>query len=295
MHWCWLALWLLGSPGDVPPPNESNVVAAPIVYEGDVPEAWQQRFAERLAIGLGGDSLGADPSVTWTVQATVERRDGEYYVKLTVSRSDGDAAATEAEDRCELCGEGEVAERLELVAARLRRQLEAAVGVRPRLLVRSRPSGAFVELDGEVVGRTPLDLSVDEGAHIVALRAEGYATGSFEVSLVAGSTTTRELVLAENAAEEPTATPGSRLRVPGIAMTAVGVAAIVTGSVLVTLHGREVRSRCRPDVDGDCMQLFNTRLPGAIVIGGGVTLGITGAVLWGHSWRLRGRQRRSGR
>ncbi len=286
MHWCWLALWLIGTPAEVPPTNESNVIAAPIIYAGDVPEAWQRQFAKRLALGLGGGRLGVDPSIIWTVQTTVERRDGEYYVKLTVSRSDGDTAATEAEDRCELCGEGEVAERLELVAARLRRQLEATVGVRPRLLVRSRPSGALVEIDGEVVGRTPLDVSVDEGPHVVEVKADGHAPGSFEVSSVAGSTTTRELVLVA----DETSKPKTPLLAPGIALTAVGVAGIVTGAVLLTLHGREVRSRCRPDVDGDCMQLFNTRLPGAVVVGVGGALGITGAVLWGHS-RRSGRRR----
>lgn len=53
------------------------------------------------------------------------------------------------------------------------------------LAISSQPSGATVEINGEVVGKTPTQLEVAEGRHELALKAAGYKTWQRQLDIVA--------------------------------------------------------------------------------------------------------------
>ncbi|MEM6995241.1 MAG: PEGA domain-containing protein, partial [Myxococcota bacterium] len=156
---------------------------------------------------------------------------------------------------------------------------DAAAGTSAALSLRTRPEGASVELDGGPVGATPLQLEVDEGQHRLRFELEGYEDARLVVDSVAGLTITRDIEMI------PLEAPSRRRRPAhwaGIGLTAGGSAAIITGAVLMALHAREVRTPCEADAEGDCRQLFNTRIPGAVVLGSGVVMAAVGAGLWIH-------------
>lgn len=64
-----------------------------------------------------------------------------------------------------------------------------------RLAVASTPSGAQVRLDGDLVGRTPLDLEVPPGRHGVRIELDGHMAHEAEVDARAGSTSSLAIVL----------------------------------------------------------------------------------------------------
>lgn len=69
-----------------------------------------------------------------------------------------------------------------------------------RLAVTSEPSGAKVYLDGDYVGVTPLLIGgivtgVPAGKHTILLQAPGYCDWEGTVYVIAGKTTTVEVIL----------------------------------------------------------------------------------------------------
>jgi hypothetical protein len=80
-----------------------------------------------------------------------------------------------------------------------------------------------------------------------------------------------------SAARSDRRTPDSSLRIPGYATLSAGAVALVAGSTLIALDGREHGARCRAendtaiDADGDCRYVHRT-------LGGGISL-VLGGVL----------------
>lgn len=70
-----------------------------------------------------------------------------------------------------------------------RRRLEEQAGDTPaKLLLRSEPSGAQVQVDGKLVGQTPLLLVVAPGSYEVRMRGARMEHGAKQVSLLPGET-----------------------------------------------------------------------------------------------------------
>ncbi len=277
-----IALWLAVAPPATEPTSPSpGIELQPLGIEGEVSDVWRARFSERVVAGLRSD---VEPSPPWVVQVRVVNDEGNYQLELRAQRAGAGDLRAAITTSCELCGEGEVADRLQTHAAKLRAQIDAAAGTPARLSLRTRPPGASVELDGGPAGATPVELEVDEGEHRLRFELDGYEDARLVVESVAGLTVSRDIDLV------PLATP-TRERTPahwvGIGLTATGGAALITGAVLMALHAREVRTPCEADADGDCRQLFNTRVPGAVVLGTGVAAAVVGAGLWIHSARRR--------
>jgi hypothetical protein len=93
------------------------------------------------------------------------------------------------------------------------------------LTLRSEPSGALVEVDGEALGVTPLTREVAPGKHALKLSQSGYTALETRVELEAGGS--RELMIPLSAAAAPAAAPSPA---PGVAPAAAAHAARPAGS-----------------------------------------------------------------
>ncbi|SFM33268.1 PEGA domain-containing protein [Methanolobus profundi] len=63
--------------------------------------------------------------------------------------------------------------------------------------VKSDPSGAEVWIDGALRGRTPVEITVIEGLHVVEIKMDGYTTVSKELTFKADSTNHQTFTLSE--------------------------------------------------------------------------------------------------
>jgi hypothetical protein len=93
--------------------------------------------------------------------------------------------------------------------------------------VGSAPPGATVFVDGEAVGRTPLnDFQIEPGPHVVELRLNGYSAQTATVTIDDGARLDRVFTLVPLGG----APSGPRAQWPGWAMIGVGVAAVGVGA-----------------------------------------------------------------
>ena len=130
-----------------------------------------------------------------------------------------------------------------------------------RIKISTKPQGATVVLDHEVIGVAPIERDVAAGPHEIVLM-----NGTHEVgrrALTVHPTETAEVTIAVHAPPGPS-------RVPGYLALGAGVAAIATGAVLY------VKS---PTDDGSQLYYYNTK-PWGIGVGiGGIALVATGFYL----------------
>jgi len=82
------------------------------------------------------------------------------------------------------------------VEPRVDQTLEATLDVAPgTLVVTSEPTGAEVSLDGDALGRTPVEREVAGGGHIVEVRLEGHRTAQRRAVVPFGQRTSVEVAL----------------------------------------------------------------------------------------------------
>jgi hypothetical protein len=81
--------------------------------------------------------------------------------------------------------------------------LVPAKGELAHIRVKTSVPGADIQLDGALVGRTPIDvtLSVEPGSHELALQRKGYRTASLRRDLGEGQTWEADVVMEEDSAE----------------------------------------------------------------------------------------------
>jgi len=278
--------------------------------EGDAPAGAKQAFETALRDGLdragfavaaGEDACDADTSCrvaaarraaadyAVTLSVSVARRD--YTVEVTVLDATSGAVVSESREVCEVCGLAEAVTVVDSLAGAVVSRLDALALEPPRLRFSSAPQAALIRLDGEVVGETPFERPVAVGSHTVSAEKAGYVSESRDIEAIAGVSSSVRFEL------EPVpdvVDPQARHRRRwGIASVSVGAAAVVSGIVLVALHGRSNALQCsgaNVDPDGDCKFLYATRVPGIVVGVAGVGLVAAGAVLL-----VRGRRGRNER
>lgn len=296
--------WQASAEGTTPAPSEATdprIVVVPARFEGDVSEVARFRIEGALLDELRRrglelvepqDVMAAEPSAdecgddaclqklvqrmhgTHALQLVVRAEGRDYAIRLTLVDASGREAELESE--CPICGFDEVGELVAEEAGKLERRIEA-VEVPARLRVRSTPAGASVFVDDEVVGVTPLEISVVPGKHQVRLEYDGYFGQSRDLVSISGADESMEVTLQEM----PTAGPG-RLWIPGWTALGVGVAGVVTGAALLVVHHRPVPSRCGPestDVNGVCRWRYDTVAGGATTMALGIGGVVAGAVL----------------
>ena len=289
-----LALLLpTGTAGAAPGDNAERIAIARLHFAGQVPEALRATLANRLVAGLtavdfqvvrspvareSGNSVEIEGGRACTdadcfralaqkirvghlVTALVEENDKTFAVTLElISGRNGSVVGTNRE-RCEICGVEEVGEKMSLAAATLRSRLEALTRSPALFVIRTRPPGASVAIDGRRVGRTPLDITLESGPHTMVLEREGY--DPLERSFVATSGVDESLEL--DLVRLPTRFP---YRAAGWTALVSSVALAAGGIYFLTLDGDEV-SCTTNDMDGrgNCPRVYRTNVAGATLLG----------------------------
>ncbi len=222
-------------------------------------------------------ALGKATGATFALRARVTVNDRDYVIRLELVTIKDAAVVATSEERCDLCGRGEVGTLVETQAALLRRKLEDLIQGPPVLVLTSQPAGALVYVDDELVGQTPLERTSIAGAHVVRVVLEGYVPELRQLQLATG---VRESI------SVPLRRSPRALRRRGLGWGGVGlgIPAVAAGVVLLVLDGREIRSDCsasdrNQDLGGRCRYIHNTDWSGAVALAAGAALIAIGATL----------------
>lgn len=218
--------------------------------------------------------LGVSHAVVLEVVAT----GNDYGIVLTVVDRSG--WASKRDSQCQICGFAEVATMV--------RDQASAFG--PALLradqpasfhIDSTPPHAEVRIDDELVGRTPIDVEVAPGSHLITVSTPGYSGAQSELVAVAGVEERLVLGLVE-LPEQRDPERMRRFRVAGWSLIGVGVGLAGVGGATLALHHREPTKRCTSDaidVNGVCQWHYDT-LPLAIpLLASGAAAIVTGSIL----------------
>ena len=293
--------------------SHARVSVLPILVSGETSDAAREALRERLRKGLARGAfelidqarvdaiadtgcaddgcykrLQEETGTTYLVRTFVTIRDRDYRIKIDlVDVRSGNVVAT-SEEGCELCGVAEVGSVLEAQGAQLRKKLEDLVKEPPVLVITSKPAGALVMVDGNVVGVTPVERTMLAGDHVVRVSYDGYIPEERDVNSVHGVREAVDIELKR--------TPESkRYRALGWAALATGLPTIAGGAALVFLDGREVRSNCTGDnVDaaGNCKFVYQTKWGGTGLIAAGAALTAIGIMLLVRYSDRRGKARK---
>jgi hypothetical protein len=159
-----------------------------------------------------------------------------------------------------------------LAASALRERLETVARAPARFVVRSRPASATVEIDGKIVGLTPLDVELAGGVHHLRLLMSGYDTLERTLTVVSGVDEGMDLNLV--------AIP-SRFsnRTVGLATLAGGVVLLVSGIITMAFDRDEIAcSASEKDLYGHCPWVRSTKWWGAAMVGTGAAAATLGGV-----------------
>jgi hypothetical protein len=175
-------------------------------------------------------------------------------------------------ERCETCGVEEAGEKMGLAASALRERLETVARAPARFVVRSRPTSATVEIDGKIVGVTPLDVELAGGAHHLRLLMRGYDTLERTLTAVGGVDEGMDLDLVAIPSHFPH-------RTVGLATLAGGVVLLVSGIITMTFDREEIGCSAREkDPYGHCPWVRSTKWWGAAMVGTGAAAATLGGV-----------------
>ena len=285
---------------------KQRVAVVRLAFEGNVPEVARDFFGQRLveglaaarfevmtgamvrerlaAAGLAADSCSGGSctekaaralGVAFLVFAAVTEHDKTYDIALDLVNGRSGVTIGTNRERCEICGVEEASEKVSLAASALRARLEALAYSPAGFIIGSRPAGARLTLDGEPLGRTPVDRELPAGVHKLELATEGYDDLERTVTAVNGVDETLDLDLVVVPSKVP-------LRALGWTALAVGVAALVGSVWLESLDGKEIACDVsQEDAFGHCPRVRSTRVAAAILAGvGGASTTLGGVWLY---------------
>ncbi len=284
-------------------PERPQVAVLRVGFTGAVGEAAREMFGQRLVEGLAVaefqvtsgppvkqrlGAVGIDPrscngddcyrraapalGVGYLVTGAVGESRKTYDITLELINGRTGAVIGTHRERCEICGFEEAGEKMGLAASVLRSRLEALVRAPARFVIRSRPMGAAVWMDGQPIGRTPLDREIAGGAHALQVSAEGYEVSQRSLTVVSGVDETLDLELLPLPSKFP-------FQTAGIAAVAVGAAALIGGIYALSVDGDQIAcSAAEKDPFGNCPHLRSTRTLAAVLVGLGVGAGTLGGV-----------------
>jgi hypothetical protein len=210
--------------------------------------------------------------VSYLVAAQISERQKSFEITLELlSARSGSVVGTNRE-RCEICGVAEVGEKMSLAASTLRARLEALARSPARFVIRTRPSGAQVWIDGNPVGATPLDLSLPAGERTMVIEREGFKPLKRTFSVTRGVDEALDLDLVQL----PTKFP---FRAAGWAAVGTGVALAAGGIYLLSLNGGEVSCNDNErDMFSNCPRVYRTTAAGASMLGASAVVATLGGV-----------------
>ena len=215
-----------------------------------------------------------EADVDYVLWAALSASDRDYTLDLRLERLDDPEEASSFVERCALCGLAEACERIEEGASGLLVPLAEVPEAAPRLLLTTEPSGARVVIDGEFVGRSPVDRVLSPGTHRVEASAAGYVATDYVVE----AEPNRRFDVALNLAKvTPAPSPPPAPRLNGWIPIGIGVPTLAGGIVLAAVDGRPPLG-CGSE-SGGCDGRLETIWPAAGMLVAGAALTTLGAVL----------------
>jgi hypothetical protein len=269
-----------------------HVAIIGLEWRGNVPEGAREILTTRLREGLAAAAFDVsatsdarscqDPScypalaqslnVGYLVVGKVEEERKTYEITVELVNGRTGSSIGSNHERCEICGMEDAAEKMGLAASALRARLEAHVRTPARFIIRSRPGGAQVALDGRPVGRTPFDARLVGGEHRLTLSAAGFDALDRNFTVVSGVDETLEYEMVHVPTKFPYKTAGWIAVATGAVLVAGGVLALVADSSELACNASE------RDPQGDCPNLRSTRALGGILLGAGAVSATLGGV-----------------
>lgn len=182
-----------------------------------------------------------------------------------------------AEERhCDPCTDDALASLAgELAQAQLRRL--AVVRGRTHISIRTTPPGAYITFDGETQGASDAVIPTYPGPHTIRLELDGHHVETRTVEAVEGKTVEINVPMRpKDAGGAPIRPPLPRLSRWGpIAVGSAGVAALITGGLLIVLHDPH-----GPDLGPREEYYYATRTPGIVTAIGGAAAVAASIYLW---------------
>ncbi len=279
--------------------GEARLAVLPLRVEGSIDGETRERWTAGLREGLGRgqaelvdpaqvtpflegncdrqscyDRVRANSGATHLVRTTVVAKNRDFILKLDLIDAKAGEVVLSEDETCEICGSTELVTLLDSQGALLQTRL-SAMGSGPAVLVLdTKPAGALVFIDGEVVGTTPLERPVLEGSHKIRVSLNGYVAEERELTLVNGAREQLDLTLQR--------TPGNpKSRALGAAGLTGGLLLLGAGVALVAIDDTEYKKTCTGagiDAEGNCQSLYGTGPLGSVLIGVGAVLGTIGVV-----------------
>ncbi len=281
-------------------PDETSLRVVPAQVQGELPAHVRQEVDARLRDSVADDAALLDGTVAsactddacWSalateakasrlVQATIVVDDRDYAVRADVRDASGTVIAS-VDQRCEICGHEELVDTIELLGNALRRKLASEIVALPTLVVTSTPVGAWVSIDGENAGTTPLELTLAEGSHDIRVSKDGHVAQLRRVALVAGVRERVEVSLAPLPDRAPAPKQQTAMRAAGGTLLGLGLASIGAGIGLVVLDQNPQESRCdgqNVDIEGNCKYRYATLEGGIAAISVGAAALAAGIAL----------------
>jgi hypothetical protein len=208
----------------------------------------------------------------------------DYDLQLEIVEVASGRVVASSRERCNLCGVAEAAQVAAAQSGALVQKLEASAKQPATLALTSRPSRMTVEVDGVVIGQTPLRHKIAPGKHRIRVFGQGYVAQLRDVQAVKGVHEALEFTLSAvppPRQEVPRSRPEVRqYRAAGGVLLGLGGALVITGGVFTALHGRPYR--CSGDdvnLDGECRYLYGSLPGGVSMLAVGSAAVITGSVL----------------
>jgi len=279
------------------PETEAETVAVlPLAIEGELPPTWRAQLQSRVIEGMARGQrpvlalesgagctaatcmreIAAERGARWIMRARVTVRDRDFDVALELFDGRDGARVTASSGTCEVCAIAEVGDMLADQAGVLDNKLAALAHAPPVIRFESRPKGALVWIDGELVGPAPIERTVEEGRHRARAELGDHLPLEVQFDAVAG---TRESIALELS---PVPRGRRRLQRAGWGLFGAGLGVVAAGIPLLVLHGRPYARRCTGsdvDADGDCRFRYGTRTGGAVTVAIGAASIVTGIVL----------------
>lgn len=300
------------TPADIRPEPSSSirheVLVLPTAFRGIDDLQRQQLLDEHLHAGLGRASfdvviprsddgcrepaclsaIASAARARYVLETRIDVADRVYRIDLDLIDGTTGRVIVTASETCDVCGISDGAALLADLAASLAAKLRDLALEPPRVEIDTRPPGASALLDGDPIGRTPLERSVTPGQHRLRIELQDYATVERSIVAVTGTRERVSIELRPVARQDP----HRRLRVAGWGSFVGALALLGTGSALLVLDGRAARDRCSGvdrDAFGNCRYLHETTIAGAIPTALGIALLGTAIALLVVGRKARGR------
>jgi hypothetical protein len=300
-----LVVLLLGSTraagADTEALGSQRVAIARLHFEGRIPEGLQDLFSQRLVQGLsaahfevlrGQDvaqklsgpnqalascqnascypTMAGVLAASYLITAQVVESNKTYTMVLEIINGRTGGVLASNRERCETCGVEEAGEKMGLAASALRERLEAESRAPARLVIRSRPAGATVVMDGKNAGVTPLDTNLVGGPHHLQLVLADHEAVGRSFTLVSGVDEAMDLDLTAIPSKFPYRTAGWSVLGGGAALVLAGVVAMAMDQHKLTC------ATDKKDPEGNCPDVLVTKWWAGAMIGVGMAAATVG-------------------